>query len=43
MHTRLAKPAVSRGLRGQRHHKGGDKGGPHDVVVLPSQCVSYYR
>jgi len=31
--TRLAKPAVSSGLRGERHHKGGGKGEPHVAVL----------
>jgi hypothetical protein len=31
--TTLAEPAVSRGLRGERHHEGGSKGEPHVVVL----------
>lgn len=31
--TRLAKPAVSGGLRRERHHKGGSKGEPHVAVL----------
>jgi hypothetical protein len=33
--TGLSKPAVSRGLGGERHHQGGSKGEPHDVVYMP--------
>jgi hypothetical protein len=31
--TTLSEPAVSCGLRGQRHHKSGSKGEPHFVVL----------
>jgi hypothetical protein len=38
--TRLAKPAVSGGLRRERHHKGGSKGEPHIAVLCLVNCLS---